>query len=160
MAFELESSVFQHGGTIPARFTGTGEDVSPPLQWRGTPQGAQSLALIVDDPDAPHGTFTHWLLWDIPPTQNALAEGWRPGSLGKSGRTDFDKVGYGGPMPPPGHGPHRYFFRLYALDRPELGLREGASRAEVERAMEGHVLATAEWMGRFERKQDAASARR
>lgn len=128
MAFELESEAFRNGGTIPERYTGTGENISPPLRWHGAPPGTQSFVLIMDDPDAPRGTFTHWLLWDLPAGINALpADVHRGGRLGVAGRNDFGKLGYGGPLPPIGHGPHRYYFRLYALDVPELGLPEGAS---------------------------------
>jgi Raf kinase inhibitor-like YbhB/YbcL family protein len=156
MTLVLESTAFRHGGEIPARFTGTGQDVSPPLVWRGVPAGAKSLALMVEDPDATRRTFTHWLLWNLPTTLSGLAEGWDSGDVGRAGRNDFGRAAYGGPMPPPGHGPHRYVFRLYALDVPTLDLREGASCAEFERALQGHALATAELVGRFERRQDAA----
>jgi hypothetical protein len=99
--------------------------------------------------------FTHWFLYDVPATLGVLTEGWRRGDVGLAGRNDFGDVGYGGPMPPVGHGPHRYYFRLYALDVPKLGLPESASRSDLEHAMEGHVLATAELMGRFERRSEA-----
>jgi Raf kinase inhibitor-like YbhB/YbcL family protein len=151
MDFTLASSAFRGGGTIPQRFTGEGEDLSPPLRWQGVPEGTQSFALVVDDPDAPRGTFTHWTVFGLPGTATELPEGWSPGQAGTSGRNDFGREGYGGPMPPPGHGPHRYFFHLYALDVPRLPLREGASRQDLEHALEGHVLGTAELMGRYER---------
>jgi Raf kinase inhibitor-like YbhB/YbcL family protein len=106
----------------------------------------------MDDPDAPAGTWNHWLLWDVPPSVHALAQGFKPGQLGQSGANDFGKQGYNGPCPPRGHGPHRYFFKLHALDVPSLGLRAGAKRADVDRAIKGHVLAETQYMGRYERK--------
>jgi Raf kinase inhibitor-like YbhB/YbcL family protein len=145
--FILTSSAFSHGEPIPARYSCEGENLSPPLSWSGWPEGTRSLALIVDDPDAPVGTFTHWLAWGIDPEAGGLEEGEAPPV---EGRNDFGVTGYGGPCPPPGHGPHRYLFRLYALDS-EVGLRAGASRQELERALEGHVLAVAELVGIYER---------
>jgi hypothetical protein len=145
--FTLTSSAFANGEAIPSRYTCEGENLSPPLRWSGTPDGTRSLALVVDDPDAPVGTFTHWLAWGIDPEAGGLAEG-QPAPA--EGRNDFRVIGYGGPCPPPGHGPHRYFFKLYALDS-DLALPAGASRAELERALEGHVLARAELVGIYER---------
>ena len=153
--FALTSSAFQDGGTIPAKHTCDGPDVSPPLAWSGAPAGTASLTLISDDPDAPAGTWVHWVLYDLPEGLTALPEGVatvdRPRELGGAaqGKTDFGRVGYGGPCPPPGPA-HRYLFKLYALDR-KLGLKAGASKADVERAMAGHVLATAQVMGRYGR---------
>jgi Raf kinase inhibitor-like YbhB/YbcL family protein len=143
----LTSSAFASGDRVPRRHTCEGEDLSPPLDWSGAPAGTSSLALIVDDPDAPGGTFTHWIAWAISVDDGGLAEGEAaPGE----GRNDFGTVGYRGPCPPPGHGPHRYFFRLYALDSgPELA--PGAGRRELEQAIEGHALATAELVGTYER---------
>jgi hypothetical protein len=129
-----------------------GEDLSPALEWTGEPDGARSFALIMDDPDAPVGTWNHWLLWDIPRSAHALPQGFKAGQLGESGKNDFGKLGYGGPCPPQGHGPHRYFFRLYALDVALLNLRVGAERSELDRALRSHVLAEAQYMGRYERK--------
>jgi len=143
---DITSGAFAEGDTIPRRHTCEGEDVSPPLAWTGVPEGTRSLALIVDDPDAPVGTFTHWLAWGIDPG-GTLAEG---EAAPREGRNDFGEVGYRGPCPPPGHGRHRYFFRLYALDT-ELDLEPGASRDELERSLEGHALETAELMGGYER---------
>lgn len=152
MTFTLESTAFTEGGQIPTRFTCDGANASPPLRWEGAPDGTQSFALIVDDPDAPRGTFTHWVLFDLPASQSSLPEGFRPGDAGTSGTNSFGQVGYGGPCPPRGHGPHRYFFTLYALDRPMLGLARGASRDAVAQAIAGHTLAQAHLMGRYERQ--------
>jgi hypothetical protein len=145
--FALTTSEFEDGHEIPRRFTCEGEDVSPPLAWSGTPEGTASLALVVDDPDAPSGTFTHWLAWGIAPAAGGLAEGESPPA---QGRNDFGSVGWRGPCPPPGHGPHRYFFRLYALDG-ELDLPAGAQKSELERTIEGRTLAAAELVGTYQR---------
>jgi Raf kinase inhibitor-like YbhB/YbcL family protein len=145
--FALRSEEFTHGNEIPRRHTCEGEDVSPALSWSDPPAGTRALALIVDDPDAPRGTFTHWVAWNIDPLAGGLGEG---ESAPAEGRNDFGTVGWSGPCPPPGHGPHRYFFRLHALDAElELGFRVG--RREFEPALAGHVLMTAELMGTFER---------
>lgn len=148
MAFKVESPAFANGEKIPQKYTCEGKDISPELGWEGAPSGTKSFVLIMDDPDAPRGTFVHWVLFDISATESGLAEG---SKQGKSGRNDFGRLGYGGPCPPKGHGVHRYFFKLYALDTPSLGLAEGVSKAEVEKAMKGHILAQAEMMGRYER---------
>jgi len=151
-AFRLTSPSFQANADIPARFTCSGDDLSPALAWSDPPAGTQSLALIADDPDAPGGTFTHWVLYDLPPSARRLPEGVPRASDpdgGRQGRNDFDAIGYGGPCPPPGS-PHRYLFRLYALDK-KLNLRAGASKGDVERALKGHALAQAELIGRFGR---------
>ena len=121
--------------------------MSPPLSWSDPPESTRSLALVVDDPDAPGGTFTHWLAWDIDPAAGELGEGQAAPS---EGRNDFGQSGYRGPCPPQGHGPHRYFFRLYALSEP-LGVEPGADKAAVERALDGRSAATAELMGTYER---------
>ncbi|WP_423224894.1 YbhB/YbcL family Raf kinase inhibitor-like protein [Candidatus Amarolinea aalborgensis] len=152
MAFILQTAAFRDEGLIPARFTCDGANVSPALSWRGAPAGVQSFVLIMDDPDAPRGTWTHWTLFNLPGALGELAEGWRPGASGLSGRNDFGSVGYGGPCPPRGHGPHRYFFRLYALAVAALPLRAGAARPELERSLAGHVIGQAQMMGRYERK--------
>jgi Raf kinase inhibitor-like YbhB/YbcL family protein len=145
--FALESGAFGNAEAIPRRHSCEGEDVSPPLRWTGVPEGAQSLALIVDDPDAPRGVFTHWVAWGLDPAVEALGEG---EAAPREGRNDFGTSGYRGPCPPPGHGRHRYVFRLFALDtEPELGA--GAAKAELEQAIEGHVLMTAELVGTYER---------
>ncbi len=147
----VESPAFVQGADIPKRYTCDGEDISPALRWRNIPSGTQSLALIMDDPDAPGGTFTHWVLFNLPAAPTELAEAQKPGALGISGTNDFGRRGYGGPCPPPGLGAHRYFFTLYALDVPSLGLSEGAKWADVEKAMRGHVLGQGQWMGRYQR---------
>ncbi len=152
MAFKLIITGFAEGGTIPNLQSCEGADLSPSLEWSGEPRDSRSFAIIVDDPDAPGGTWNHWLLWDIPASVHALAQGFKPGQLGQSGNNDFGKSGYNGPCPPRGHGPHRYFFRLYALNVPSLGLRAGAKRAELDRALKEHVLAETVYMGRYERK--------
>jgi Raf kinase inhibitor-like YbhB/YbcL family protein len=152
MSFTIKSTAFSEGGTIPKQYTCDAADTSPALTWADAPQGTQSFALIADDPDAPVGTWTHWIIWNIPPGQ-ALPEGVaKTDSLSdgsRQGRNDFKRIGYGGPCPPPGK-PHRYFFRLYALST-NLDLKPGATRGELERAMKGHVLAHAELMGRYGR---------
>lgn len=152
MGFQIFSSSFADGSWIPDLYTCQGADVSPSLEWSGEPPETRSFTLVMDDPDAPVGTWTHWLLYDIPARAHNLAQGYKAGSLGLSGKNSWGKPGYGGPCPPKGHGPHRYFFRLYALDVPALGLSAEAGRDQVERAMKGHVLAEAQSMGRYERK--------
>jgi Raf kinase inhibitor-like YbhB/YbcL family protein len=152
MPLKLLIPAFAEGGTIPKLHTGEGADVSPALEWSGAPAGTQSFALIVDDPDAPVGTWTHWLLWDVPASEHSLPQGFKPGPAGVEGVNDFGRSGYGGPMPPKGHGPHRYFFKLFALDVATLGLRAKSRRADVDHALQGHVLAAAQYMGRFERR--------
>jgi hypothetical protein len=138
----ITSPAFEHNARIPPKYTCNGQDLSPPLVIEDIPPGTQSLAIIVDDPDAPGKTFLHWLMWDIEPTSE-LAENTAPGT---QGRNDFGKSRYGGPCPP--SGTHRYFFRVYALDK-TLSLSEGSSRADVERAMKGYVLAEAELIGLY-----------
>ena len=153
MAFALSSKSFSDGGDIGKKFTCDGTDVSPELQWTGAPAGTKAFALIADDPDAPAGTWTHWLLYDLPPDATSLAEGTSKqpelANGARQGRNDFGKIGYNGPCPPPGK-PHRYFFKLYALDG-KLNLKPGASKQEVERAIASHTLAKAEWIGRYKR---------
>jgi Raf kinase inhibitor-like YbhB/YbcL family protein len=143
--FELTSAAFEAGGTIPSRYSCDGENVSPPLSFAGAPADTRSLALVVDDPDAPVGTFTHWLAWGIDPGADGLDEGQ---AAPREGRNGFGTTGYAGPCPPRGR--HRYFFRLHALDA-ELDLQPGADRDRLERALDGHVLETAELMGGYER---------
>jgi Raf kinase inhibitor-like YbhB/YbcL family protein len=134
----VHSSAFEYGGPIPRRHSCEGEDLSPPLSWSGLPEGTRSLALVVDDPDAPGGTFTHWLGGALDPGAEGLGDG---EAAPVEGRNDFDTSGYRGPCPPPGHGRHRYSFRLYALDS-DPDLRPGAGKGELERALEGHTLAS------------------
>ena len=152
MALRLNTSAFAEGGEVPKLHTCDGADLSPALEWSGEPSGTQSFVLIVDDPDAPNGTWNHWLLYDIPASVRVLPQGYRPGRVGVSGANDFGKPGYGGPCPPKGHGPHRYYFKLYAVDVPKLGLKDGAKRADLDRALKGHILAEAQYMGRYERR--------
>jgi len=144
---KITSSAFQEGGNIPSKFTCDGSDTSPPLQITGIPSEAKSLVLIADDPDAPGGLFTHWLVWNIPPQTNSIAEGSAP--KGVHGTNDFGKPDYKGPCPPPGT--HRYSFKVFALDH-ELDLRGGAKRSQLDAAMKGHVIAQGELVGRYARK--------
>jgi hypothetical protein len=152
MAIEITSSAFAEGRMIPAEHTCDSQDVSPPLLWTGVPEGTKAVALICDDPDAPVGTWVHWVLYDLPgdvrelpphvPPDPTLANG------AKQGINDFRRYGYGGPCPP--GGTHRYYFKIYALDR-ETGLEPGATKDEVLKATEGHILAKGELMGRYSR---------
>ncbi len=153
MNLQLTSSAFSEGSPIPKRYTCDGEDASPPLKWSGVPHDAKSLALICDDPDAPAGTWVHWVLYNVPASTTELPEG-VPASevvLGgaQQGVNDFRRVGYGGPCPPRGS-PHRYFFKLYALDI-ELKLKPRASKQSVVSAMQGHILAEGQLMGTYKR---------
>jgi len=149
MTFHLTSPAFKSGEDIPNEFTCDGPDSSPPLIWTDPPPETETLALIVDDPDAPSGTWVHWVLYNIPATARGLSEGMRQLPNGtRQGRNDFGELGYKGPCPPRG-APHRYFFKLYALDC-KVRLRLGASKGELERAMKRHVLAKAELVGRFQ----------
>ena len=153
-ALALESSRLNPGDDVPRRFTCDGEDVSPPLEWGTPPEGTQSFCLVAEDPDAPGGTFIHWLLYDLPANTRALPENLpKRGQLpngARQGRNGFGRTGYGGPCPPPGPA-HRYFCRLYALDK-KTNLSAGANRAEMDRAMKGHILAQADLMGRYKRR--------
>ncbi len=147
MAILLTSSAFGEGESIPRKYTCDGEDLSPPLGWSGVPGEAKSLALIVDDPDAPGGTFVHWVLFDLSVDVKELPEGIK--GVGVEGVNDFRRRGYSGPCPPRGSG-HRYFFKIYALDG-KLNLAAGASKRDVERAMLGHILAQGQLTGRYRR---------
>lgn len=149
MAFTLTSPAFKDGDEIPSRFTCDGDNLSPELTWRGAPSQAKASLLIVDDPDAPSGTFTHWILTDIPGTESALAEGRH--RIGIAGINGFSKPGYGGPCPPRGHGVHRYFFRLYAL-RDLMRLKDGITRQAVDKLLPDLSLGHAELMGRYARR--------
>ncbi|MBI5887877.1 MAG: YbhB/YbcL family Raf kinase inhibitor-like protein [Deltaproteobacteria bacterium] len=152
MAFSITSPAFSEGGVIPEKFTCEGRDLTPELDWGDVPKGTKSLSLIVEDPDAPMGTFTHWVLYDIPADTVKLEQGARLKTGIKTGMTDFGRSGYGGPCPPRGHGTHRYYFILRALDVPTLGLAAGASKADVEKAMKGHILGETKTMGTYKRK--------
>ncbi len=149
---EIKSSAFGSGEIIPVKYTCDGADFSPPLEWTAGPAGTKSFALICDDPDAPMGTWVHWVIYDLPPTATMLAEGITrdrelPGG-GTQGINDFRRLGYGGPCPP--GGTHRYFFKLYALDA-ALGLKPGITKDQLLTAMKGHILAEAQLMGTYRR---------
>jgi Raf kinase inhibitor-like YbhB/YbcL family protein len=156
MAFTLQSSAFQPGGAIPRRYTCDGDDVSPPLRWSGAPEKTRSFVLIVDDPDAPDPAapkrvYVHWVLYDVPPSVTSIDEDGEAAAVKAGawqGQNDWGRTGYGGPCPPIGR--HRYFFKLYALDA-ALGQLGTPAKRDVERAMQGHVLATAELMGTHQR---------
>jgi len=147
MSIEMKSAAFDEGGTIPEKHTCEAADLSPPLSWDGVPGNAQSLVLIADDPDAPAGTWVHWVLFNIPSGTSHLPED--VSGVGTEGKNDFNRTGYGGPCPPPGS-PHRYFFKLYALDT-TLDLSSEARKKDVVQAMEGHILAQGQLMGKFSR---------
>jgi Raf kinase inhibitor-like YbhB/YbcL family protein len=156
MSLTLASSAFRAGAPIPVPYTCDGADRSPPLAWSGAPARTAAFALIADDPDAPGGTWVHWVLYDLPSQTSALGENVPklerlPEVGGVQGRNDFRAVGYGGPCPPPGPA-HHYHFTLYALDR-VLGLKPGATKKDVERAMAGKVLASAELVGTYARRE-------
>jgi Raf kinase inhibitor-like YbhB/YbcL family protein len=142
----ISSPAFADGHSIPAKYTCDGSDTIPPLAFATVPPAAKSLALVVDDPDAPGGTFDHWIVWNIPPSTSIVAEGQSP--QGMTGRNGFGKGGYGGPCPP--RGEHRYFFKLYALDG-TMNLTTSSGKADLEKAMKGHVIAQAQMMGRYKR---------
>jgi Raf kinase inhibitor-like YbhB/YbcL family protein len=147
MSIQITSNTFKEGDTIPRIYTCDDQNVSPPLSWTGLPQGSISLVLIMDDPDAPSGTFDHWILFNLSPSLIGLNQDNR--NVGTEGRNGFGRVGYGGPCPPRGSN-HRYYLRLYALDT-ELVLKAGASRAQVENAMQSHILAQGQLMARYGR---------
>ncbi len=155
MAFNLTSSAFSEGAPIPAQYTCEGADVSPPLAWSGAPANTKSFALIADDPDAPRGTWVHWVLYNLPASVGALPEGVSNVNtlqgLGgaRQGMNGSNHTGYSGPCPPPGK-PHRYFFKLYALDQP-VALAANATKADLERAMTGHIVAQTQTMGTYQR---------
>lgn len=153
VAFAIKSSAFVAGAEIPQRYTCMGDDVSPALEWSGAPAKTVSFALIMDDPDAPSGTWTHWVLWNLPAKTQGLAEGVAKRdpleNNARQGRNSDNNIGYNGPCPPSGRA-HRYFFRLYALDE-NLELPPGAGRVSLLEAIKGHILGQAEYMGRFRR---------
>jgi Raf kinase inhibitor-like YbhB/YbcL family protein len=165
MALAIKSTAFAPNGAMSITYTCEGDDVSPALEWSGVPERAKSLALIVDDPDAPDPAapkmvYVHWVLYDIPPSATSLPEGVKPAQLPKGareGKNDFGKVGYGGPCPPIGR--HRYFFKLYALDS-VLGDLGQATKADVEAAMRGHVLEHAEVVGTYQGANGPARPRK
>lgn len=152
MAFQITTTAFRDGGSISKRLTCDGPDVSPALSWSDPPAGTKSLAIIADDPDAPGGTWVHWVLYDLPPDTRKLPEGMTKdrelpnGAL--QGRNDFGKIGYNGPCPPRGS-EHRYFFKLYALDS-KTGLKAGATKRDLEHAMKGHILAQTQLIGKYQ----------
>jgi Raf kinase inhibitor-like YbhB/YbcL family protein len=153
VAFTISSTSFSNSGDIAKKFTCDGADVSPQLAWTEPPKGTQSFALLADDPDAPVGNWNHWVLWNVPPATRQLAESISRASQladgSRQGSNDFRKTGYNGPCPPPGK-PHRYFFKLFALDA-KLDLKGNVGKQELEAAMKGHILAETEWMGRYGR---------
>lgn len=152
---EIKSNSFKNGERIPKKYTCEGEDISPELHWGGVPQDTKSLVIIVNDPDAPVGTFNHWVIYDIPVSISSLPEGLekKPELQNgiKQGRNDFGKIGWGGPCPPKGHGTHRYFFIIKALSVEKLGLPAGATVSQVLKAVEGKVLAEAQMYGTYSR---------
>ncbi len=152
MTVKLTSTAFQDGGMIPAQYTCEGQNISPPLAWGEVPAETKTLALVADDPDAPRGTWVHWVLFNLPATERGLAEATPAtetlASGAKQGKNDFGNAGYGGPCPPAGT--HRYYFKLYALDA-ALDLPSGASKEQLSKAMRGHVVAEGELMGRYQR---------
>jgi Raf kinase inhibitor-like YbhB/YbcL family protein len=155
LTIKFSSSAFSDGAMIPKTFTCDGSDRSPPLEWSGVPASARSLALICDDPDAPMGTWSHWVVFNLPPQIKALNEGIPAeetiavdAGTARQGKNDFGKIGYGGPCPP--SGTHRYFFRLYALDG-DLKLDSKATRADVLKAVQGHILSEGRLVGKYQR---------
>lgn len=151
LAFKLESGAFKEGATIPSKYTCTGQDKSPPLSWTNAPSGTKSFVLICEDPDAPSGTFDHWIIYDIPSSVNSLKEGiLKNGDVAggmKQGRNSFGDIGYDGPCPPAGPA-HRYYFKLYALNT-EISLSPGVVKGQVMQEMSGHILKEASLMGKF-----------
>ena len=151
----ITSTAFGHNQTIPRKYSGDGQDISPPLEWSGMPEGTKEMVLIADDPDAPTPQpWVHWVVYRIPPDTKGLPEGVAPSLHGPGsmlqGKNSWNKVGYGGPAPPRGHGLHHYHFRLYALDAP-LNLEAGASKEDVVKAMTGHILADGTLTGTYQR---------
>jgi len=155
MAIIISSTAFTDGGMIPRDYTCDGKDISPPLAWTGVPEGTKSLAIICDDPDAPMGTWVHWVLFNIPATVNGLSQSIPPDKVlengARHGINDFRKFGYGGPCPP--SGTHRYYFKIYALDT-ELVQEPGLTKAKLLRAMDGHIMVEGQLMGRYKRQRD------
>ena len=149
---QVLSKAFSAGGAIPARYSCQGENVSPDLAWSNLPAGTKTIVILCDDPDAPVGNWVHWVLYDLPASETGIADGVKaaPPAGARHGLNSWNKPGYGGPCPPPGK-PHRYFFKVYALNAP-LGLSEGVTEAKVLEAMKAHVLARGEIMGTYARK--------
>lgn len=153
VAFQLTSNSFGEGKPIPVRFTCQGEDASPDLHWNGAPAQTRSFALIVDDPDAPHGTWVHWVVYDLPGGATSLpSRSHGAPAVGHQGRNSFQKIGYNGPCPPPGAA-HHYVFHLYALSSDHLGLPEGAGRDQVDKAMQGKIVAETKLTGTYKRQE-------
>ncbi|HYJ91906.1 MAG TPA: YbhB/YbcL family Raf kinase inhibitor-like protein [Pyrinomonadaceae bacterium] len=160
MAIEITSTAFKEGDDIPTQFTCDGQNISPPLTWSGVPQETQTLALLMNDPDAPNGTFTHWVMYNVPRDLDSLPDSVANNETLDNGarqaKNSFGNIGYGGPCPPPGHGSHRYFFHVYALDT-ELSLNSGATADDFLNAIDGHIIAEGQLMGRYERQQAKAT---
>lgn len=150
MAFAVSSPAFSEGSTIPRKYTGDGENVSPPLEWTGAPPGTRSFALICEDPDAPSGIFRHWAVANIPGDRTGLSEGGRAQQL-DYGRNDFGHESYDGPAPPRGHGLHHYHFKLAALDVDSIDLSSGRSAAELWKEVSPHIISAAETVGTYQR---------
>ena len=154
MSITVTSTAFEEGEVIPVRYTCDGEDVSPDLAWSGVPSDATSIALIADDPDAPGGTWVHWVTYGLAGDETGLSEDQPADETApngaKQGMNDFNKLGYGGPCPPKGHGDHRYFFKVYALDA-DIDLDPSATKSELLTAMDGHILAQGQLMGTYKR---------
>jgi len=152
MELKVTSSAFAEGGLIPSKYTCDGADISPPLQWDTVPEGTKSIALVSDDPDAPMGTWVHWVLFNLPHDTNELAENIPPDKTlsngAKQGTNDFGRIGYGGPCPP--SGTHRYFFKIYALDT-LIDLPPGVRKQQLLKAMDGHILAQGQLIGKYKR---------
>lgn len=153
MTIKVKSPAFEQGGMIPSKYTADGRNISPPLGWEGVPDGTESIALISDDPDAPAGTWVHWVMWNIPPEAMMLVENVPPDESlpdgSRQGITDFRSHGYGGPAPP--SGTHRYYFKIYVLDI-KLDLSSNSTKVDLLKAMEGHVLAEGQLMGKYKRQ--------
>ncbi|MHC4087350.1 MAG: YbhB/YbcL family Raf kinase inhibitor-like protein [Planctomycetota bacterium] len=153
MNIKITSSAFEHEALIPPKYTCDGDDISPPLQWDAVPEGTKSITIISDDPDAPMGTWVHWVLFNLPADTTQLHENIPPDEIlpngARQGITDFGRIGYGGPCPP--SGTHRYFFKIYALDT-KLDLSAGAVKSDLLNAMEGHILAEGQLMGKYKRQ--------
>jgi len=145
----ISSTAFQNGQAIPTQFTCDGDDQTPPLSWSDPPSGTKSFALVVDDPDAPSGTFRHWGVYDIPASARSIGGGQQ---VGREVSNDFGKRGYGGPCPPKGHGPHHYHFKLFALDTDKLEIPDGAKVVDVENAARKQAIAEGELVGTYERR--------